>query len=101
MTMTDAIPVGMIKTEQLVNANNFFYADQLAQLAVGPHVSKLTFGNDISFGAMPEPVVTIAIPTQSLINLIRQASDVLNDPATQSGMHAELSKYLSNFQAKK
>jgi hypothetical protein len=48
-----------------------YFADQPAGLAVGPFVSKLTFGvEDGDDSDYPRPVVTIAIPTVALVALL-------------------------------
>lgn len=48
-----------------------YFADQPAELLLGPFVSRLTFGAaEEGSGEFPRPVVTIAIPTIALIQLV-------------------------------
>jgi hypothetical protein len=48
-----------------------FYADQPAALALGPHVSRMSFGvEEEEDGEFPRPVVTIAMPTAALLEFV-------------------------------
>jgi len=59
-----------------------YYADQPAALMLGPFVSKLTFGvEELDDGEFPRPVVTIAMPTSSLVQLVHDLKKSFDDPA--------------------
>ena len=61
----------------LIDCTNapIFYADQPAALMLGAHISRLTFGvSELDGSDYPRPVVTIAIPTQSLLSLVNDAA---------------------------
>jgi hypothetical protein len=74
-----------------------YYADQPAGLALGPHVCRLTFGVEEDDGSeYPRPVVTVAIPTVSLLLMVNDLAHTLNDPAFKksiaSGLEAAVKK---------
>ena len=73
------------------------YADALAQLAMGPFVSKLTFGVDRKTGETLTPVQTITMPTPALIALALQVMSVLNTPTLRATFKADIDKYLSQL----
>lgn len=54
-----------------------FYADQPAAVAIGPHVSRLTFGVETE-GEYPQPVVVLAIPTIALISFVNDLQATFN-----------------------
>lgn len=59
-----------------------YYADQPAALMLGPSVSRLTFGvEELDDGEFPRPVVTIAMPTSSLMQLVHDLKKSFDDPA--------------------
>lgn len=65
-----------------MNGVPIYYADQPAGLALGPHVCRLTFGVEEDDGTdYPRPVVTVAIPTVSLLLMVNDLAHTLNDPA--------------------
>lgn len=59
-------------------APEMFYADQIAQMQIGPYVSKLTFGLDDGVpNVTPRPSVTVVIPTQALLQMAHTAHDII------------------------
>ena len=95
--MTTDITQNQTAPEALVYADKITFVDQLAQIVIGPHVSKLTFGIDTVQGVMPTPVVTIAIPTVSLIHLVQQVTELISDSTTQDGIKNQVNAYLSSL----
>lgn len=87
--------------ETLIAAPTTIYADQLAQLAVGPFASKLTFGVDRKLGEVPTPVVTIALPTPALLSLAKQVFQILGNPNIQNNLKGEISDYIASLTAAK
>lgn len=70
------------KSEVSMDVSNVptYFADQPAGLMVGPFVTKLTFGvQDDDESPYPRPVVTIAIPTVALSELVSDLRFVLDD----------------------
>lgn len=82
-------------TDALLEAPSTIYADQLAQLSIGPFVSKLTFGHDRKPGEIPAPVQTIVMPTPALLLLARQVMQLVNTEQVATGIRSELSAYLA------
>lgn len=86
----------LIKTDsQLLQAPTTIYADQLAQLAVGPFVSKLTFGIDKAVGEIPIPNICVTLPTVALLNLANQILMVLGNQQAQEGLKNEVMAYVA------
>jgi hypothetical protein len=65
---------------QLDRTPQVVYADQLAQVAVGPHVSKLIFGLETGIGLPPRPILTVAIPTPRLRDMLKNVQELLEQP---------------------
>lgn len=67
-----------MSTKSTVKAHSFdlthvpmYFADQPAELLLGPFVSRLTFGAaEEDTGEFPRPVVTVAMPTIALMQLV-------------------------------
>lgn len=60
-----------------LNSVPMYYADQPAGLAIGPHVSRVTFGvSEDGPSDFPRPVVTIAIPTDALLSMVVDLSSI-------------------------
>lgn len=58
-----------------------YFADQPSSLMLGAAVSKLTFGvSEEDDGDFPRPVVTIAIPTSALIQLVHDLKKTFDSP---------------------
>ena len=72
-------------------------ADQLAQVAVGPFISKLVFGIDRKVGEVPDPVIAITMPTTALLAMAQQIISLLSQPEVQSTMRADMEKHLANL----
>lgn len=87
--------------EQLIAAPITIYADQLAQLAIGPFASKLTFGVDRKQGDVPAPVVTIALPTPALLNLAKQVFQILENQGIQKALKGEIEDYVASLNVAK
>lgn len=73
------------------------YADSLAQLALGPFVSKLTFGVDRKIGEALTPVQTIALPTPALLALAVQVLTALQTPALRAGFKGDVDSYAASI----
>jgi hypothetical protein len=62
-----------------LQAAPMFYADQLAAITAGPHVCRLTFGVQEDDGSeYPRAVVTVAVPTIALMQLLSEVGGTLN-----------------------
>lgn len=55
------------------------YADQLVQLAVGPHISRLVFGLETDVNGGVTPSLTIVIPTPRLLDLAQSLQKMVGD----------------------
>lgn len=75
-----------------------FYADQPASLALGPTVSRLTFGVEDS-GDYPRPVVTLAIPTVALLMLVKDLSRTFDSDGFKKDMAKGLERSAKAFAA--
>ena len=75
-----------------------FYADQPASLALGPTVSRLTFGVEGS-GEYPRPVVTLAIPTVALLMLVNDLSKTFDSESFKKDMAKGLERSAKAFSA--
>lgn len=75
-----------------------FYADQPASLALGPTVSRLTFGVEDS-GDYPRPVVTLAIPTVALLMLVKDLSKTFDSESFKKDMTRGLERSAKAFSA--
>lgn len=75
-----------------------FYADQPASLALGPTVSRLTFGVEDS-GDYPRPVVTLAIPTVALLMLVKDLSKTFDSDDFKKDMAKGLERSAKTFAA--
>lgn len=73
-----------------------FYADQPASLALGPTVSRLTFGVEDS-GDYPRPVVTLAIPTVALLMLVKDLSRTFDSEGFKKDMAKGLERSAKAF----
>ena len=68
-----------------------YYADQPAGLMVGAHVSRLTFGvQEDDDSNYPRPVVTVAIPTNVLIELVSDLRIILSDDSFKKNTAQQL-----------
>lgn len=75
-----------------------FYADQPASLALGPTVSRLTFGVEDA-GEYPRPTVTLAIPTVALLMLVKDLSRTLDSEEFKNDMAKGLERSAKAFAA--
>lgn len=75
-----------------------FYADQPASLALGPTVSRLTFGIEDS-GDYPRPVVTLAIPTVALLMLVKDLSKTFDSDGFKKDMAKGIERAAKAFSA--
>jgi hypothetical protein len=71
-----------------------FYADQPAALMLGPLVSRLTFGvEETDDGDYPRPVVTIALPTRALMQLVNDLNTEFESSSFRKHSAASLMKF--------
>lgn len=64
---------------QQISAVPVYFVDQPAALMLGATISKITFGTEESDDEMyPRPVVTIAIPTVALLQLVNDLKKQMN-----------------------
>lgn len=88
----------MTKSNQNLGSHDFppapmFYADQPAALLLGPHVSRITFGvEEEDDGDFPRPVVTIAMPTASLLEFANDLKAALDSPGFKKHAVDQLSR---------
>jgi hypothetical protein len=75
-----------------------FYADQPASLALGPTVSRLTFGVEDS-GEYPRPIVTLAIPTVALLLLVKDLSSTFDSEDFKKDMAKGIERSAKAFAA--
>lgn len=75
-----------------------FYADQVASIAYGVHVSKITFGiGDGSEDEYPSPVVSIVMPTTNLRRFAVDIAKRLGDADFKDKMKEALQEALSEL----
>jgi len=86
-----------VSDEQIVQAPTTIYADQHAQLAVGPYVSKLTFGIEQKPGEVPNPILTVVLPTPALLNLAHQIFQIMGNSEIQQGFQADIAAFITTF----
>ncbi|MDF3837172.1 hypothetical protein P3W85_30075 [Cupriavidus basilensis] len=71
----------------VLNSPALVYADQIAQLAIGPFVTKLTLGMDDGVpDVVPRPVVTIVMPTQALLQLADSVRAAIATPLIKTAI---------------
>jgi len=81
-----------------VSTSETLYADALTQLALGPHVSKLTFGGDAGASGTLASVVTLVLPTPALLDLVANVMKALSQKETQQQLHADLAEHIKRLQ---
>jgi len=69
------------------------YADQLAQLTIGTHVTKLIFGIEKKQGEIPSPVVKIVMPTEAFVSVVDFANSLLTNQELKDKFKTDLLKY--------
>lgn len=75
-----------------------FYVDQVASIAYGVHVSKITFGiSDGSENEYPAPVVSIVMPTSNLRRFAVDIAKRLGDADFKEKMKEALREALSEL----
>ncbi len=74
------------------------YVDQIAQIAMGPFVSKLIFGAEGRTGEVPEPIQTIVMPTPALLRLYQQLGELIEDRATMRAISQHVVKFADALQ---
>lgn len=94
----------MLGQEHDLSQVPIYYADQPAGLSLGPHVCRLTFGvEEDDDNEYPRPVVTVAMPTVSLLMMINDLALTLNDPkfkkATEAGLISAAKKVAAGIGA--
>jgi hypothetical protein len=78
-----------------VEWNNAVYADQVAQIGLGPFVTKLVFGVGETAGEMPRPVHTLVMPTPALFQMCQQLLNLM----AQTDANVKLTSDLKSFSA--
>ena len=76
----------------LMPSPSTIYADQLAQLAMGPFVTKMVFGTGERAGTLPTPVQTIIMPTGAVLAMAQQILSGLTNEHARAVMVAEIEK---------
>lgn len=76
-----------------------FYADQPSGMAFSPQVTKITFGVDDndSTNEFPRAVVTVVLPTDALLTMVRDITDILESEAFKSEMLSKTAKMADLF----
>jgi hypothetical protein len=87
----------MTKTKKSagVNLENIpiYFADQPAAFAIGPQICRITFGVQLENGSeYPHPIVTIALPTTSLIRLANELKKTFDDASFKKSAIQSLEK---------
>ena len=83
----------------LLESPNVVYVDQVAQIGLGPFVTKLTFGTGTVQGEIPKPVITVVMPTNAVLTMCQHIVTVIGQDETKKGLVAELERYLAAIQA--
>jgi hypothetical protein len=85
-------------TEPVLQSPSTVYVDQIAQIAVGPFVSKLIFGTEARSGEVPKPVQTIVMPTPALLQLHQQLGSLLEDREIMGAVSKNVLKFADALQ---
>ncbi len=88
-------------TARILHTPNEVFADQFAQLIVGPFVSRITFGVDSTVGEPPIPVQTVVIPTPALVHLAHQVLELIAQEGVTSNIHSQLTAFMSSLSSPK
>lgn len=78
-----------MKTKQ--DGNQVLYADQPAELSLGPFVSRLTLGIVESQSDAPIPVLSFAMPTTALLQMAKDIVQQIESPSFAKGAAKSLS----------
>lgn len=77
-----------------------YYVDQPASIALGPHICRMTFGveedDDSDF---PRPIVTIAMPTTSLLMMVNDLVHTLNSQEFKKDAALKLAESVKKLSA--
>ena len=98
--MTKSRSSGSSRTDKSIrNAElQAFYVDQVASIAYGVHVSKITFGiSDGSEDDYPSPVVSIVMPTSNLRRFAVDIAKRLGDADFKEKMREALQEALNEL----
>ena len=95
MTATNDIPIK--NSDRLLKAPASTYADQVAQVAVGPFVTKLIFGMAAGAGEPPEPIHSIILPTPAARELATQILRILDSKDAKQQFGAEVQALLDSL----
>jgi hypothetical protein len=85
-------------TEPVLQSPSTVYVDQIAQIAVGPSVSKLIFGTEARSGEVPKPIQTIVMPTPALLQLHQQLGSLLEDREIMGAVSKNVLKFADALQ---
>ena len=94
MTMPIELP---IKTTDPVLKAPTVYADQMAQVAVGPWVTKITFGMARAPGEPPEPSHSVVIPTPAARELALNILRILENKDAKQHFGAEVQAFIDSI----
>ena len=98
--MTNSAVPGLSQVDEFLQAPATFYADQMAQIGIGPFTTKLTFGVDKKVGAVPSPTVTVVLPTAAVLNLVTQFLTAFQSEQVRGAIKPELEKYFAAIAGK-
>ncbi|WP_411851594.1 hypothetical protein ACLB90_03210 [Stenotrophomonas sp. LGBM10] len=76
-----------------------FYADQPAGMAFSPQVTRLTFGieDDDESSDFPRPVVSVVMPTDAVITMVRDIMEVLENDRFKDDMIKKTAQMAQSF----
>ncbi|MBD3825627.1 hypothetical protein [Stenotrophomonas sp.] len=76
-----------------------FYADQPAGMAFSPQVTRLTFGieDDDESSDFPRPVVSVVMPTDAVISMVRDIMEVLENDKFKEDMIKKTAQMAQSF----
>ena len=84
--------------EPVLQSPSTVYVDQIAQIAMGPFVSKLIFGAEGRAGEVPTPIQTVVMPTPALLRLYQQLGELVEDRATMRAVSQHVLKFADALQ---
>jgi len=99
-TASDKRPAIQKTPQPIINSESIdlapvIYADTLIQIGFGPFVTKCTFGTQHSTAKSINAVLTLALPTNAMIDLAKNILAV----ASAEGQEEKINNIYNNFQA--
>ena len=95
MTSPNELPIS--STDPVLSAPVTTYADQVAQIAIGPFVTKLTFGMAARPGSPPDPVYSVVMPTPQAKELAVQIMRILVSKDARQQLSSELQAWMDSL----